>query len=241
MSRWVFWRRVALAVALVAVAAYDIAHLRDEGSDAAVDVGYAAVVRRANAGTADFKTSVPTVRVIATGCRGMSYGSGVIIEGGRVLTARHVVEDGTTVTVEDERGNVYVAVNARFDPHGRDAALLTVRSVDVAGAPVAAAEPVEGTSIGIIGHPFGGALHADFGAVSSYTSREPLAVDGSRVMLLDTDFEEGMSGGPVVDGSNTVVGIAVAVETKGKLGIAIPSASLSELLAGEGFEARVRC
>jgi len=234
-------RRVVLGIALVAVSVFDLLHWRARDTPASIDIGAAAVVRRTNLGVREFETSVPTVRVVASGCDGTTYGSGVIIAGGRVLTARHVVENADAILVEDKLGRRLAVAGVHFDPHGRDAALITLRTPNEAGARVAETEPVPGTSVGIIGHPFGGALHADFGRVDSYTLRQPLSVDGGRVMLLDTDFEEGMSGGPVLDDSNSVVGVAVAVETKGKLGIAVPAASLHDLLDGQGFAASLQC
>ena len=99
-------RRIVLGIALVTVSVLNLVQWRASDPDRPVDIdiGAAAVVRRANAGVASFATSVPTVRVVVTGCGGVSYGSGVIITGGRVLTARHVVEGAESIRVENELG-----------------------------------------------------------------------------------------------------------------------------------------
>ena len=61
-----------------------------------------------------------------------------------------------------------------------------------------------------------------------------MAANGTRVMIVDDDFAEGMSGGPVTDGDGRVVGIAIGVELNSKVGIVTPTSGLSALLAGGG-------
>ena len=86
----------------------------------------------------------------------------------------------------------------------------------------------------ITGHPEGGRLHIDYTSVTTYTSRRPLAANGTRVMIVDNDFAEGMSGGPVTDRDGRVVGIAIGIEVNSKVGIVTPTSGLSPLLAGAG-------
>ena len=79
------------------------------------------------------------------------------------------------------------------------------------------------------------------GRVSSFTTREPVALDGRRVMIVDTMFDQGMSGGPVLDERDQVVGIAVGVERYSRVGISVPTSDVQDLLAGSGTELRVVC
>ena len=61
-----------------------------------------------------------------------------------------------------------------------------------------------------------------------------MAANGTRVMIVDDGFAEGMSGGPVTDGDGRVVGVAIGIEVNSKVGIVTPTSGLRELLAGAG-------
>ena len=100
------------------------------------------------------------------------------------------------------------------DRDGRDAAVLLVPGIGDGGATiqVSLAEPERGDPVAITGHPEGGSLHIDYTTVTTYTGQRPLAANGTRVMIVDDDFAEGMSGGPVTDGDGRVVGIAIGIE-----------------------------
>ena len=186
---------------------------------------------------------VPSVRIIASGCDGTTYGSGVVVAGERVLTARHVVEGADRIVVETERGTRRVARTVLADRDGRDAAVLLVPGIGDGGATIemSLAEPERGDPVAVTGHPEGGSLHIEYTTVTNYTSQRPLSGNGTRVMITDNDFAEGMSGGPVTDGDGRVVGIAIGVEVNTKIGIATPMSGLGNLLAGEGESLRAAC
>jgi hypothetical protein len=122
------------------------------------------------------------------------------------------------------------------DGEGRDAALLAVPGIGNGGADIVVAtkEPARGDSVAVTGHPDGGLLHIDYTTVTTYTVLPPLAENGTRVMVLDRDFAQGMSGGPVTDSDGRVVGIAIGAEPTTKVGVVTPMSGLGRLLAGNG-------
>ena len=187
---------------------------------------------------------MPSVRIIASGCDGTLYGSGVVISGDRVLTARHVVSGARRIVIETEDGRQRLVSNVLVDRSGRDAAVVSVPGIGSAGVnriQVADAEPERGESVAITGHPEGGHLHIDYTSVTTYTSRAPLAANGTRVMIVDDGFAEGMSGGPVTDGDGRVVGVAIGIEVNSNVGIVTPTSGLGELLAGDGDPLPLAC
>lgn len=221
---------------------FNLVHWHDRGqasasSTAPVVIGDALTVQRPSTDIDASAPLVPSVRIIATGCDGTMYGSGVVISGNRVLTARHAVAGASRVVVETEDGRRHVGGAVLVDRAGRDAAIVSVPGISDSGAPriqVSIAEPERGDTVAITGHPEGGRLHVAFTSITTYTSQLPLAANGTRVMIVDDDFAEGMSGGPVTDSDGRVVGIAIGVETNSKIGIVTPTSGLGELLAGNG-------
>ena len=201
-------------------------------------IGQAVTAVRATPEVPGNAPAVPTVRVLIEECDGRAYGSGTILSGGRILTARHVVEQAQALVVETEDGVRYPVADWVVDPDGRDAALLRVPGLaartprDV--ATVTPAEPERGSAVAIVGHPQGGQLYITYTVVSNYTAREPLTHGGLRIMIVDEGFAEGMSGGPAVDEAGHVVGVAVAIEQTTNTGLVVPASGLAALLSGRG-------
>ena len=143
-------------------------------SSAPVEVGDALTAQRPSGAVDASAAVVPSVRIIASGCDGTLYGSGVVISGDRVLTARHVVAGAQRIVIETEDGRQRLVSNVLVDRDGRDAAVVSVPGIGDAGTrriQVAAAEPERGDSVAITGHPEGGRLHIDYTTVTTYTSR----------------------------------------------------------------------
>jgi S1-C subfamily serine protease len=178
---------------------------------------------------------VPVVRVTAIGCGWRSIGSGVLLPGGHVLTARHVLDGADHARVE--LGGVVVdAELIAVDASGRDAALLDAPALaDRAGAFVDGRSAVTDTTVRVLGHPSGRALAERTGAVLGWLDDGPLALDGGRVLTLDVTVADGMSGGPVVDASGALVGVAIGYESNTRTGIAVPIDELGALLDGVGL------
>jgi S1-C subfamily serine protease len=196
-------------------------------------------VERAGAGASPRDT---TVRVIALGCGGYSFGSAVLLDGGRMLTARHLVAGATSITVALQTGEAATARVVAVDATGRDLALLQAPPLAARpGITVATLTPTPGDRIDVYGHPRGGPLTMRAARIVAFTASPPLAIDGGRVMTVDAPFDAGVSGGPVVDGAGALVGIAIGVERASGVGIAIPVDVAVTLAAGHGAPAPASC
>jgi S1-C subfamily serine protease len=231
-------RRIALGLLFAAALVVNLVQWHAAATaEPSVAIGEALTAQRPSPAVDASAPVVPSVRIIASGCDGTLYGSGVVIGGDRVLTARHVVAGATRIVVETEDGRQRVARTVLVDRDGRDAAVVSVPGIGDTGPhpiQVAVAEPERGEPVAVTGHPEGGRLHIDYTSVTTYTARPPMAANGTRVMIVDNDFAEGMSGGPVTDRDGRVVGIAIGIEVNSKVGIVTPTSGLGPLLAGAG-------
>jgi S1-C subfamily serine protease len=186
--------------------------------------------------------AVTVVRVTASTCNGLETGSGIVFDGGLVVTASHVVRGASRVTIDvDGLGAVSGAVIG-VDGTGRDVAVIDVPAlVGQRGAPTSAATLTRGTEVSAAGHPRGGVRQTLAGVVVGYVDSGPMAADGGRVLTVSMDFEPGMSGGPVVDRRGRVVGVVIGVERTSGTGIAVPAGEIGPTLRGEGLRAPATC
>jgi S1-C subfamily serine protease len=242
-------RRLALGVAIVIVSLFNLAQWHDRIQASAspttpVAIGEALTAERPSPEVDASSPVVPSVRIIASGCDGTLYGSGVVLSGNRVLTARHVVAGAQRIVVETEDGIRRLVTSVLVDREGRDGAVVSVPGISDAAPTriqVSTAEPERGDTVAITGHPEGGRLHIDYTTITTYTSQKPLAANGTRVMIVDDGFAEGMSGGPVTNSDGRVVGVAIGIEVNTKIGIVTPTSGLRELLAGNGDTLPLAC
>lgn len=143
---------------------------------------------------------------VVTVLAGTGHGSGFVIgRDGYVLTAAHVVAQEATLRVRFSTGIVVDAELVGLHPQ-RDVALLRVPRVDGGVLPIAVAEPPIGSEAYAIGSPLDQALSGSVtrGIVSGYPT-----IDGRRYLQSDAAMLPGNSGGPLVDTSGNVVGLAV--------------------------------
>ena len=146
-----------------------------------------------------------------------------------VLTADHVVEreDEILVTLPDKR-EVKAQLIGR-DP-GSDLAALRLTGVDL-GADVVPAEVGENLRVGnlvlVIGRPYADGVRVSFGAVSSIEGPKRSSHGGEieGVIYADVTMYPGFSGGPLVDLSGRVVGLASSQLTR-QSSSALPVATL---------------
>jgi putative serine protease PepD len=202
---------------------------------------------------ASASAGVVDITVETTSGRGTSQASGtgfVVDRRGDIVTAAHVVDGATSVTVKLQDGTTRKATVlgkddatdiavVRIDPSGLTLHPLALgSSADVAvGAPVAA-----------IGDPFGYDRSLSTGIVSGVdrTIRAPNGFTVAHAIQTDAAINPGNSGGPVLDASGKVIGIADQIATDGSadqssgVGFAVPidlvKSALKTLEAGGQVE-----
>jgi S1-C subfamily serine protease len=168
---------------------------------------------------------------------GIDYfgGSGVIIEGRRILTNAHVVEGAVSIEVKRADGSERFPARVTFISHDADLALVEVEDPrffeDAPAVPIGDMPKLQ-QQVVVYGFPIGGlTLSITSGIVSrievdTYTqsNRSLLSVQ------IDAAINEGNSGGPVVtDGA--VVGIAMqGIEGADNVGYMIPSPVIRHFL-----------
>lgn len=160
-----------------------------------------------------------TVKVIPD----VGHGSGVHIGGGYILTAAHVVTS-RNIELKLDDGSHQPAHVLWTSPFHDVALLLTDPSMG--HAPLRCDIPVPGADIKLSGNPIDLEFISTFGRVAGEMSGVTVPVSATIVM--------GMSGGPVFDNRDRVVGISVAVTVAfGSLtgiGHIVPGRIICELL-----------
>lgn len=171
------------------------------------------------------------VRVEADTCAGPMSGTGFMVEGGRLVTNRHLVDGAGYVVVVGE-GVVppAVVVVDRIGQRDDLAGGALPRSAAPA-LPLAKSDPAPGTEvvlIGVVNESYRW-LH---GRVQLYGDGVVYGVGGP-VLLLEPATTFGYSGGPVLNGSGEVVGVLQAVDQATGLSLAIPLSTLRQWLESD--------
>lgn len=204
------------------------------------------------------KLSPSVVTVISTVPKGGSrsktlrgVGSGMLVSArGQVLTNEHVVAEATRVQVELSTRDRLDARVLFADPF-LDLALLELDGVARELTPVefSEREPRPGEWVMAVGQPFGLGNTVTVGVISGLgrdyddLGRPPgLRTDGIWSFIqTDASINIGNSGGPLVDASGKVVGIATAVRADGQgLAFAIPAPMARRFLDEVWTHGRVR-
>jgi len=161
-------------------------------------------------------------------------GSGMIVSAqGQVLTNEHVIREAKTIEVELSSRDRVPARLVYADPL-LDLALIELTSVPEGLQPVefSDSEPQPGEWVMAVGQPFGlgntvtvgviSGLHRDYRDLGN-----PAGLDENGIwsfIQTDASINIGNSGGPLVDMTGEVVGIATAVRADGQgLAFAIPA------------------
>lgn len=232
----------ALAVVLFGVGAIDrherVTTVAGTAAPGAPARSVTALYARAAPGVVDVSAHVVVQEETPFGPRsleGTRTGTGVVVDReGRILTAEHVVAGASSITVRFQDGRSRKARLLGKDS-ATDIALLQV--VDTSGL---ALQPltlgsVESLRVGdpvfLVGDPFGYARSLSTGVVSAL-DRTIVAPNGFTVahaIQTDTAMNPGNSGGPLLDKSGNVVGIADQIATGGSqdttntgVGFAVP-------------------
>ena len=155
-------------------------------------------------------------------------GSGVIIDGHRILTNAHVVDDAVGVEVKRAGSGEQFEAAVSFVGHDCDLALLTVADEHFfdGAVPLALGElPAVNADVQTYGFPVGGeTLSVSSGVISrievgEYTHSKERAL----IAQIDASINPGSSGGPVVRNS-AVVGISMQMlEQAENVGYMVPA------------------
>ncbi|MEA2142800.1 MAG: putative serine protease PepD [Solirubrobacteraceae bacterium] len=174
-------------------------------------------------------------------------GTGFVIDkDGHIVTASHVVDGASSITITFEDGVTRTAKLLGKD----DATDVAVLKIDPAGLtlhPLKLARSASlnvGDEVAAIGDPFGYARSISTGIVSGVdrTIEAPNGFTVAHAIQTDAALNPGNSGGPLLNASGEVVGIADQIATGGSeqnagVGFAVPidlaTTSLAKLKAGE--------
>ena len=169
-----------------------------------------------------------TVRVTGLRASGQQGdGSGVVLDGERVITNAHVVR-GERLSVESWEGNHVEASLLKID-RGRDVALLRVPGLAAPAASLGDSDRLRvGAPVLAVGNPLGftgavssGVVHL-IGPVHTFS--------GLSWIQADVRLAPGNSGGPLADFQGQVVGVNTMIVTGG-LALAIPSRRVQSFLS----------
>lgn len=179
---------------------------------------------------------------------GTATGTGFVVdEQGHIVTAAHVVDNATSLTVAFQDGTTRTAHLLGKD----DATDVAVLKVDPAGLTLhplqlgSSASLKVGDPVAAIGDPFGYERSISTGIVSGVdrTIQAPNGFTVAHAIQTDAALNPGNSGGPVLNAAGQVIGIADQIATGGSsngntgVGFAVPidlvKAELGQLKAGE--------
>jgi putative serine protease PepD len=166
-------------------------------------------------------------------------GSGFVVDGqGHIVTAAHVIDGATSIKVTFSDGVTRTATLAGKD----DATDVAVLKVDPSGLTLHPLKLGSSAALGVgdglvaIGSPFGYDESVSTGIVSGVdrTIQAPNGYTVAHAIQTDAALNPGNSGGPILDSSGRVVGIADQIATGGTdqgsgVGFAVPI----DLVAGE--------
>jgi serine protease Do len=138
-------------------------------------------------------------------------GSGVLVEGGKVLTAAHVVQTADAVAVEFP-GEVRIRARVIASDPAADLALLQLERVptDATTAKLGNSDKAEvGDQVFVVGAPFGISHTLTVGHVSARRKSNITSAGMVETELFQTDaaINRGNSGGPMFNMSGEVIGI----------------------------------
>ncbi len=162
-------------------------------------------------------------------------GSGVVLEGGRILTNAHVVRYATQVRVQPNQSSEKLNAKVRAISVGMDLALLELDDATALAtrpvATLATTRPAVGAKVAAFGFPIGGdTLSVTEGSISRIEYAPYNDGEGGLRIQVDAAINPGNSGGPAaVDGQ--VVGLCFSgIRGADNIGYVIPSEELRTFL-----------
>ena len=168
-------------------------------------------------------------------------GSGIVLTAdGYILTNRHVVENGTTFSVELQDGRTFPATVVKISD-ATDLALIRIEATGLSAARIGDSTAIQvGQTALAIGSPLGTYTETVTRGIISGLGREVTVADEmtrrptTLTGLIQTDaaINPGNSGGPLLDATGAVIGVNTAVATSAEgLGFAIPIAEAADLIS----------
>jgi putative serine protease PepD len=214
----------------------------------------AALYKRASPGVVDLTVTLSGsgngVSPFAPGGGGQAEGTGFVYDkSGNIVTAAHVVEDATAITVNFKDGTTAKATLVGTDPSS-DTAVVKINVPAAKLTPLALADSSAvqpGQGVVAIGSPFGYEDSITAGIVSGVgrSIEAPNGYSISNAIQTDAAINHGNSGGPLIDESGKVIGINVQIAASGSsgssqnagVGFAVPSNTVksvvTDLIAGK--------
>jgi tetratricopeptide (TPR) repeat protein len=156
----------------------------------------------------------------------VAQGTGFLVEGGKIITNKHVIEGGTPLI---DLGGVRIPATVESTDDLNDLAVLTV-AAEITAEPLVLADavPPPGSNIYAIGNPQGLEKSISAGILSAVRT-----VGKRELIQITTPVSHGSSGGPVFDSSGKVIGVTVSsIEEGQNLNFAVPALAVIELLRG---------
>jgi putative serine protease PepD len=201
-------------------------------------------------------TGVVEIAADEGGSASSATGSGFVADAkGHIVTAAHVVDGATSIKVTFSDGITRTATLTGKD----DATDVAVLKVDPSGLKLHPLQLGSSASLGVgdavaaIGSPFGYEESVSTGIVSGLdrTIQAPNGFTVSHAVQTDAALNPGNSGGPIVDSSGRVIGIADQIATNGSaeqssgVGFAVPidliGSELANLEAGRAVSHSYLC
>jgi S1-C subfamily serine protease len=188
--------------------------------------------------SAERKARRGALRLRNTACDGVSTGSGFALDEHTLITNRHVLAGASLLEVSTWSGRTLAVDSASVSRLGDLGIARVERRLPQVLPLGGTVEP--GDSVTAVGYPLGGELRLLPGTVVDHVAGRVFGIPG-RVIRLTAKVQPGNSGGPLLDARGRVVGVVFAIEIATDLALAIPVATLRDLVAGHDLEPLPPC